>query len=154
MQTVNSQHQHRNHGCSSWQCKFMTSVSMGILWKQRKPSALLCGRKCIYWRGQRSLCSTHAVFVFNPENIWDLHWPSQRNPSIAFPLVPLPLFEPARLPHICIKMKSGGNSVFAIFCWLQKDHFHISWAYFHDLLWYKRCFELIRCPLAMGTRCS
>lgn len=77
----------------SWWLTFLavyilTSVRRGIFWK--KPSVLLCGRRCIYWRGQRGRCCTHAVFVFSPENIWDLHRASQRNPSIAFPLVPLP----------------------------------------------------------------
>ncbi len=77
-----------------------------------KPSVLLCGQKVHPLKGgQRGRCCTHAVFVFSPENIWDLRRASQRNPSIAFPLVPHPpfRFEPARPPHICIKMKSRGS---------------------------------------------
>lgn len=61
-------------------------------------------------RGRRRRCA-HAVFVFSPENIWDLRRASQRNPSIAFPRVPLPppphASKPAGPPHICIRMRSS-----------------------------------------------
>lgn len=85
---------------------------VATFWKSL--SWLLCGWRCFYWRSQCGRCCTHAVLFSALRTFGICVRASQRSSSIASPLphtllppsTPPPNFEPAGLPHICIKMKS------------------------------------------------
>ena len=66
--------------------------------------------------------STHAGFVFSPENIWDLQEASQRIPSLVFPLPP-PACKAASHLHQNEELRERRHNVLAIFCQSHRDHF-------------------------------
>lgn len=78
-----------------WLCKFPSSVRRERS-LTRKPSVLLCGRRCIYWKGPTWPVEHSCCFCFQPlrtfgicvgphKEIPQLHFPPTRSPSPPSP---------------------------------------------------------------------
>lgn len=120
-------------GWSCWQCKFWPAWGGGIFWKSPQ---CFCVAEGASIEGAIVAGAAPMLFLFSALRTFGICvGPHKEIPQLHFPRSPSPPLEPARLPHICIKMKSCRDKMslpYSSGC--RRGHFHISGAYFHDLL--------------------